>query len=206
MQTLSAIALIAALILASVLGVGMLIPQTRKIFHTGDLSGVSPEWIGFGLALNSAWLGYGFDNQLWGVIPVSVGALVLYIAMAYGVHHHTTGDLSRLLASTTGLLAALGLTAVLGGASALPIAIGLAYTVQFAPAAIEAVKSVRLTGIATSTWSMALAEAIIWAIYGAHVRDLALVIGGIGASLMATVILTQVLGLTSTSRAVVSNS
>ncbi len=81
---------------------------------------------------------------------------------------------------------------LVGGWTAAGVAIGLSYAVQFTPAAITAVRSAELDGIAASTWTMALVEAVVWLAYGLSVSDTALVLGGSGGTVMSVVILAAV--------------
>ena len=67
-----------AVVLATILGVGMLVPQARDLARNRDFRGVSAGWIGGGLAINSGWLVYALAAGLPGLLPVSLGALVLY--------------------------------------------------------------------------------------------------------------------------------
>lgn len=174
---------------ANVLGVGMLVPQTGRILRNRRLDGVSADWIGMGVAVNSGWLLYAWGAEVWGLIGVSLGALALYLAMAAGARR-----LDRLLfarARTTALvvLNVLGWAAAIGGVDALGLALAGLFTVQFAPAAWTAWTSDTVGGISPGTWLLGLAEAVIWAGYGLAIGDQALTLGGSGATAMSALIL-----------------
>ena len=176
--------------IATVLGVGMLIPQTLSMMRTRDLRGVSASWIGGGVAINSGWIVYALSAGLWGLLPVSIGSLVLYVAMAVVVARHGRSDFPRALI-TAGLVIALFVIAGLvgGGVSAFGLAIALTYAGQFSPAAWSALFSRDISGISAPTWIMGLTEAVIWAFYGASLGDSALLFGGAGASAMSALVL-----------------
>jgi hypothetical protein len=71
------------------------------------------------------------------------------------------------------------------------LAIGLAYAVQFSPAAVAAARSADLSGVSAPTWSMAWIEAVTWFAYGIAQADAALVVGGAGGALMASAVLVR---------------
>ncbi len=175
---------------ANVLGAGMIVPQVLKIQRSNDFAGVSGVWVGVGIGMNLWWVAYGVQAQLWGLVPVSVAAIVLYSIIGVQLSKLVGASGRRSLA-----LGAFGLGSVplpflvLFGWSAAGLVIGLCYGLQFAPAVLSALRSRQLGGISALTWSMALAEAIIWFIYGTSADDRALMVGGGGGALMALIIL-----------------
>ncbi|MEM7273690.1 MAG: hypothetical protein AAF547_11470 [Actinomycetota bacterium] len=189
------------LVVANVLGVGMIVPQVVRLAGARGSAGVSGAWVGVGLSLNAWWFGYGLSTSLWGLLPVATGAAALYGVMAV------------LLVRLTGIGA---LPAIAGGAAvpalaplpfllldgwpAAGLAIGGAYAIQFAPAAVAAVRSADVSGISPTTWFMALVEAAIWFGYGLVMADRALVVGGFGASVAALIILVRLGAVSGTGR------
>ena len=127
-----------AVVLANILGVGMLIPQTARILRRGDLDGVSPEWIGMGVAVNVGWLIYAWVAGVWGIFGVSVGGLALYLAMAAKTRRLDPGHFSRSATTALVVLNVLGWAAAVGQVTALGLTLAALFTVQFAPAAWSA--------------------------------------------------------------------
>jgi uncharacterized protein with PQ loop repeat len=181
-------ALLSALVLANVLGVGMLVPQAQRTWRTGTLDGVSATWIGGGVAINAGWLVYAVRQEVWGVLPVSAGSLILYAAIAAVARRIDPRGFERMLIAALAIASLLGWTTFRGGVEALGLGLAALYTVQFAPAALTAVTSRSLDGVAPSTWIMALIEAAIWWAYGAIISDAAVMLGGIGATAMSAVV------------------
>lgn len=182
-----------AIVIANVMGAGMVLAQVLRIRRTRSASGVSATWIGVGLALNSWWFAYGSAQGLWGLVPVSAGSFVFYTVMAIQLRRLTFGASDRPL--VVGLVATWLVPAgslVAGGWAGAGLAVGLAYGVQFSPAVLGAFRTADVRGISTATWAMAFIEAAIWIVYGAVVHDAAVLIGGIGGSLMAGAILIRV--------------
>ena len=178
-----------AVVLANILGVGMLIPQTARILRRGDLDGVSPEWIGMGVAVNVGWLIYAWVAGVWGIFGVSVGGLTLYLAMAAKTRRLDPGHFSRSATTALVVLNVLGWAAAVGQVTALGLTLAALFTVQFAPAARSAWASPTVSGISATTWILALGEAGIWAGYGIAIGDMALLLGGSGASMMSGLVL-----------------
>lgn len=180
------------LVIANVLGVGMIVPQVLRLRSHRSAAGVSCEWIGVGLAMNLWWIGYGVSQGLWGMVPVSVGGAVLYTVIAIQLSHLAGPLATRNVAR--GALAIASVPAgflVLSGWEAAGLAIGLIYGIQFAPATVAALRSSDLSGVSSSTWIMALGEAVIWVIYGWNQADLALIVGGLGGTIMSATTLVR---------------
>lgn len=178
------------LVVANVTGVGMVVPQVVHLWRSRTLDGVSAVWVGVGVAMNLWWIVYGLAVDLWGVLPVSMGAALLYGAMACLLLSIAGRSVVRPMAAglvTPALVPLIGLaTAGWQGAAML---IGLMYGGQFAPAAWTAVRSSSVAGVSSATWQMAWVEAVIWLFYGATTGDAALLVGGGGGVTMASVIL-----------------
>lgn len=187
------IVLVALLVVANVLGVGMIVPQVVRLRRQRTVDGVSAPWIGIGLALNLWWLAYALASGLWGLVPVSVGGAIVYglVAQAYG---RLVGGRTAIDGIAGGLVpvAAVPLPfLVVGGWTAAGLAIGSAYGLQFGPAAVSAVRAASVAGISPTTWIMAWGEAVIWLLYGLSTADAALMVGGGGAAVAATVIVAR---------------
>lgn len=189
---MSSIVLSVMLVVANVMGAGMIVPQVTRLHRRKTSDGVSAAWIGVGLAMNLWWVGYGLASELWGLIPVSVVAFVLYSVMAVqfarlnGVASLGRGALGAVAIGSIPLPAL-----IVSGWSTAGVVVGLVYAVQFAPAAFTAVRSDVLDGLSPVTWAMAGLEAAIWLAYGLHQGDAALMVGGGGGLVMSLLILAR---------------
>ncbi len=181
--------LLPLLIMANLFGVGMIVPQAIRLHRTRVADGVSATWVGLSLAMNLWWLGYGLQGRLWGLVPVSIGALVVYGIVAIQVLS-VIGPRARfpMVAGALGPSLVLLAAYAMAGWSTVGLTLGLAYGLQFAPAAVSATRAANTSGVSPTTWIMALTEAVIWVVYGLSVADQALIIGGAGGSLVASVI------------------
>ena len=182
------------LIVANVMGAGMIVPQMMRLHRQRVVDGVSGVWVGVGIAMNMWWVAYAVEGSLWGILPVSAVGICLYSVMAWQYVEIVAGP--SLPALAVGLLG-LGMIPlpflVLDGWRGAGLAIGLSYGLQFAPAAVSAIRSVHAAGISPMTWTMAWIEATIWFVYGIVINDLALLVGGGGGTLMASVVLRQLI-------------
>ena len=178
------------IVIATVLGAGMIVPQVLRLRRMRTLAGVSLLWIGLSAALNGWWIAYGIGAGRWGVVPVSVGGLLLYLWMA-GLAAQIAGPAAWRPMALGALVptAAAGAGLLVGGWSVAGLVIGLSYGIQFGPAVCSALRSDRLDGVSPTTWIMAWVEAAIWLLYGLDVGDLPLLVGGGGGAAMATIIL-----------------
>ncbi len=194
-------------LVANVLGAGMIVPQVHRLRRLRSSAGVSPTWIGVGLAMNVWWTVYGTAQSLWGMVPVSVVAAGLYALIAAELRRLDGSPSLRLvLRGAIGIAAVPLLFLIAGGWASAGLVIGLIYAVQFAPATVAAIRADDVSGVASATWVMALGEAVIWFVYGWSSGDLALTIGGAGGSLMSSLILLRVAHLTRRTPVVAANA
>lgn len=178
------------LIVANVMGAGMIVPQVIRLRRHRIIDGVSEAWVGVGLALNLWWVTYAIEERLWGILPVSIVGFSLYALIGRQIIDIVGPSARRSMAIgaiAPGLLPLLFL--LFGGWTAAGLAIGVSYGLQFAPAAFSALRSEEVGGISPVTWGMAGIEAAIWVVYGLVIGDPALIVGGGGGLAMATAIM-----------------
>ncbi len=191
------LALTLLLVVANVLGAGMIVPQAVRLHRRGQTDGLSGVWVGVGIALNLWWTAYALHGQLWGLLPVSTVAASLYLTIAFQYRHIAGPSAGRpLLIGFAGSAAVPLVGLAVGGWQGAGLAIGLSYGLQFLPAAAAAIRANHVGGISPATWTMAAIEAVIWLVYGATTQDPALIVGGFGGTVMAMVILVRVAQLT----------
>ena len=175
------------LVVANVVGSTMAFPQALRLVRTRNTEGISGAWVGISVSMNVWWLTYGLANELWGLVPVSAIAVVLYTTIAAAYVRIVGVGASRQLAFGSLVL---GMTPLpfllLGGWQLAGIAIGLCYGLQLVPAVLAAYRNSDLSGVAPLTWIMAWIESVIWLAYGASVIDGALLVGGVTGTLMAS--------------------
>lgn len=178
------------LAVANVMGAGMIVPQMMRLRRRRVVDGVSGVWVGVGIAMNMWWVAYAIEGTLWGILPVSAAGVFLYSVMAREYVEIVGGrSLPALAVGSLGLGMIPLPFLVLSGWGLAGLAIGFSYGVQFAPAAISAVRARQTAGISPTTWIMAWIEAAIWFTYGFAIDDLALLVGGGGGTLMASIVL-----------------
>jgi uncharacterized protein with PQ loop repeat len=189
---MTAVLVTTMLVVANVMGAGMAYPQAARLVRRRSTAGVSGVWAGVSLSMNLWWLVYGVSQGLWGLVPVSAIAAVLYAVII--VAYVRAAGRSTITGVAVGLFV-LGMVPlpvlVAGGWRAAGLAIGLCYGMQLVPAVVAACRSRELDGLAPSTWIMAWIEAVIWLGYGLLVLDPALLAGGACGTVMAAVILVR---------------
>lgn len=188
------IILSSVVVLANVTGAGMVVPQVLRLRRGQRVDGVSPIWVGVGMAANVWWVAYGVHEHVWGLVPVTAIGAVLYSVIA--VQFSRIAGPSAVPRFALGALAATVLPAAAlmrYGMPAAGVVLGFSYAAQFAPAAWAALRAPSVAGVAPATWALAWVEAVAWFVYGSAIADAALVIGGLGGALMSSVILTSLL-------------
>lgn len=190
------IALWVALVVANVTGVGMVLPQVRRLYVRRRTDGVSAAWLGLGLAVNGWWVAYALNASLWGLIPVSAGSGLLYLASGVLVRMIDGVSANRSLAlGFVGLSAGPVIGYLIGGWEAVGFVLGLVYCVQFSPAVWSVYVSPEIGAVSPATWFMAAIESVIWLVYGLNVGDVPLSIGGGGGLVLSCAIILRILAV-----------
>lgn len=180
------------IVVANILGAGMILPQVLRVHQTRSTAGVSLSGTGVGIVMNLWWIVYGLEANIPGMIPVSVAGALLYTTIAVQSLRLIGIGAVRSIAKGILTYGAVPLAPYLfTDIRTLGLVIGLMYTVQFAPAALAAIATPNPVGVSMLTWTMALFEAVIWLAYGIITSDVALTVGGVGGSIMASVIIVQ---------------
>ena len=162
-----------AVIVASILAVGSLVPQAVRLLRTRDVAGVSVLWTALGTVTNLAWFAYALARGLWAGVPATLATACFYgflfvMLVRFG---------GRAGAAVLGGLAwAVFLTAItlIGGWSALGAVLGISYAVQVAPSLWTAWRTYAPTGIAPGTWLLVFVQVILWGYYGVEEQDWAI--------------------------------
>lgn len=179
-------------VVATVLGSWMALPQARQIARTRRVDGVSSAWIGVSLAINAWWLTYGLVMRVWALVPVSTISLLLYGVMAWCfVASVGRSGLRGLAAGAFGLGMVPLPFLLVGGWELAGVAVGLSYGVQLMPAVVASLRTRILGGVSSATWLIAFVEAALWLAYGVAVRDAALTLAGAVGMAMAAVIIAR---------------
>ncbi len=177
-------------VVATVLGSGMALPQARRIVRTRRVDGVSATWIGVSVAINGWWFAYALATSLWALIAVSVASLALYSVMAVGfVASVGRRGLVGLAAGAFGLGMIPLPFLVFGGWGMAGVVIGLCYGIQLLPAVVAVCRTSVLAGVSAATWSIGWVESLIWLLYGWAIGDPALLLAGAVGVVMSSVIL-----------------
>ena len=157
-------------VLASVLGAVMAVPQALRLVRYRRVEGVSTAWAAMSTTLNAWWVVYGVGSGSWGIVPVSavsVGAYLVILASLVRFSNVPNGTTIRKF-----LVAAIGVGLIpvpvllLGGWAATGVVLGALYGIQLAPAVVAVYRTEDVSGVSAATWSIAWAEALLWGFYG----------------------------------------
>ena len=156
-------------LVASTVFLVRLLPQPIRLARSGVATGVSAA-----AALNAvvsavAWIAYGTVRGFPVVWGVSVLALLPCTWQALLLRRHVT---RRDLISVAAFVAALLAAAALG---VLGMALAGSVLVTTGPQVRRVLREHDLSGIAPTTWWVAIVDAVTWGVYGWAVRDDALI-------------------------------
>lgn len=184
--------IITLVVIANVLGSAMAYPQAAKMLRTGNAEGVSAVWAGVSVSMNLWWLMYGLANRLWGLVPTSAIAAVLYGIIVVQFARSVGRGAVRGLAVGALLFGMAPMPVlVVAGWQAAGVTIGLCYGMQLMPAVVAAWRTRELSGVASGTWFLAWFEGLVWGIYGIYVLDGALMVGGVSGVALSTLMIVR---------------
>jgi uncharacterized protein with PQ loop repeat len=182
-------------VVASAVFVVRLLPQPVRLARTGVPDGVSPL-MALNVALTEpAWLIYGLSAGLVPVWAVSLTALPLAVWTVVLLRRR----ISRLDLLGAGVWLAMLLLA--WGVGIVGVMLTVSVVVNCAPQVWTALRSSDLEGVASTTWQLAIVDALCWGAYGLAVGDVALV--GYTAVLLTSAVIILV-RIAQTRRAVLS--
>jgi uncharacterized protein with PQ loop repeat len=173
-------------IVAPVVYLVRLLPQPLRLYRTGVAAGVSPLSAMNGVIGDVGWLAYGLSAGLPAVWVVSSLALVPAIWTAALLRREVT----RLdLAGAAAWAVVLVVSAAFG---VVGVSLAAGVVVSQGPQVLEALRDDDLSGIAPSTWWVAVLDAGTWGAYGVAVGDAALMGYGVVLSAAAAVVLARI--------------
>ena len=68
-----------AVIVATILAVGSLVPQAVRLLRTRDIVGVSVLWTVLGVVTNLAWFAYALARELWAGAPATLATACMRV-------------------------------------------------------------------------------------------------------------------------------
>ncbi len=193
-MTMSTEMLTAAVIAANVLGGAMALPQALKLLRSRQVRGVSTAWAAISATVNGWWVAYGFGVGDVGIVPVSAVSVIAYLTIAVALVRFGPTSAGRVVGTMTVVTLAIGTVPLvvlgLGGWAAAGITLGALYGIQLSPAVVTVYRSHDVSGVSAATWTMALAEAVLWGVYGFAHRDPGLIaLAATGSTMSALVLL-----------------
>jgi uncharacterized protein with PQ loop repeat len=182
-------------IAANVLGAAMALPQAAKLLESRRVEGISPVWAGVSATVNACWAIYGLGTGDLGIVPVSSVSVMAYLAIVVGLFRFGRAPALPLALRLVGSSAAVAVVPiaayVLGGWPTAGIALGALYGVQLSPAVVAVYRATDVSGVSAATWAIALAEALLWGVYGFVRLDAGLLTLAATGTLMSTLVLAR---------------
>jgi uncharacterized protein with PQ loop repeat len=175
--------------IGTVLFLVRLLPQPLHLWRHRRDEGVSAQALTNNLVSDAFWLPYGLVAGLPPVWFASVVAVPLDLLTIVLVRRRVTPGV---VATGTAWAAALAGAWMLGGAAGLGVALAASVVVNHGPQVLAALRSDDLSGLHPATWWFSLAEALLWGVYGAALRDPALIAYSAVLASAATVILVRI--------------
>ena len=195
LRTMQTALLTLVIVAANLLGGFMAVPQARHVLRSRNTSGVSLVWAAMSATVNAWWLAYGVAIGNLAILPVSVVSVTVYLVIAWSVVRMSAQPSGRRVAAALGAAAAVSIVplaaVVIVGWLTAGVVLGALYGVQLAPAVISAYRSTDVSGVSGTPWTIALAAAALWGVYGVAGRDAGIVTLSATGVLMSTLVLVR---------------
>ncbi len=179
-----------AVIAATITTLVYLIPQIVKLVRTGDSAGVSATWPSIGVVANIGWTVYVVYRGLWASVAAPVGTVAGYAIILWALRR-AGRPLTASLARGALFAVILVATTMIGGWTALGVALGLSFAVSLSPSLWTAYRTPRPTGISPGTWALGIVEAALWGFYGWHHADAGIITFSVVATAGAVAMLAR---------------
>jgi uncharacterized protein with PQ loop repeat len=176
-----------AVIVASILAVGSLVPQALRLLRTRDVAGVSVLWTALGTVTNLAWFAYALARELRAGVPATLATAGFYAFLFVTLARFGAPVRAAVLGGLAWAAFLTGITFI-GGWSGLGAVLGASYAIQVAPSLWTAWRVYAPTGIAPGTWVLLFIQVNLWGYYGVAEQDWAIkgfaITGIVSSSLM----------------------
>ena len=148
---------------ASVLGVGLIAPQTSRILRTRNAAGVSVAGLVCSCISYIGWISFALHLL---DIPMLVSLLLPFIleAITLGLAIRWGGELHGL--STCWIWLTALLVASMIGWSALGTLLAISIVWGYGPAVVEAWRAADVSGVSVVAWRVRVIDGLAWASYG----------------------------------------
>lgn len=177
---------VAFMSVASVLGVGLIAPQTWSIVRTHNAAGVSVTGLVCSCISYAGWIAFALHLADVAMLvsllfPFVLEAITLGLAIKW--YGETTGIGSAVVWLTALLVAGLVGWSALGGLLALSIVWG------YGPAVVEAWRAADVSGVSVLAWRMRAIDGLVWAAYGIGAAQIESLAYGTAAATLAAAVL-----------------
>jgi len=171
---------LAAAVIATVLAAIGGLPQIRRIVRTGDVRGVSFSMVTLNAASEAGWFTHFAGRGQWAAVPASFVIIGTYGALAVALGRAGVGARRPVSAGACWAAVLIGSRFAVGPGVLATLLAGTK-VVQVTPQVWTAWRTARPTGVSPTMWTIAVVEAVLWAVYGVACRDVALVtLGAVG--------------------------
>ncbi len=182
---------------ATALGGAMAVPQAWKITRSRSTRGVSGAWSAISAALNAWWAAYAIGTGDWAIFPVAAISVIAYLVIASALVRYDDARPAATIRTMLTASFAIGtvplIAVAVGGWVVAGVVLGALYGVQLSPAVVAVYRAADVSGVSTATWVLALAEAVLWGVYGIARIDLGIVALAVTGSAASILVLARLL-------------
>ena len=164
------------------------IPQTIRMIRVDSTAGVSPVWAMLGAVSTGVWTYYTAARGLWWATVADGLACLSYLSSVHVLARH---GITPRLAAGSAWLGVFVIGYLFAGLDGVGAVLAFAFVVQVAPSIWTTYRQSNLLGSSILTWSLTLAEGVLWFSYGWIEDDAAVTIFGLLALLAGTLMVAR---------------
>jgi uncharacterized protein with PQ loop repeat len=164
-------------VIGTTLGLVRALPQLVRLLRARDAHGVSVDTAGTSSVVSTAWAAYGVLTRQGAVIAASGASAVMFALVTAAALRY--GRTVRELRATPAWLLVLAVAGLAAGERGLGVLLPASVLVANTPQLLVAWREPDLSGLSPGTWTLSVAEAVVWGGYGVLAGDRSIMVYGV---------------------------
>ena len=163
--------------LGTLVGLVRALPQLVRLVRTRDAHGVSIDSTAASAAISFGWATYGlWTDQLPVTLATTSSGLVFVLITLLAIRH---GRRPTELKAASVWVVVLIVTGWLGGSAGLGVLLPVSVLVGNLPQVVTTYRERDLSGLSASTWTLSVADGLVWGGYSLITGDIAIGVFGV---------------------------
>ncbi len=175
-------------VIATVVTFVQILPQITRLLRIGRTEGISPAWAAIGTTVNASWIAYVVAEELWVTIPAVIAGAASYGIVLLLLYRNNARIRAGVMLSAL-VLGVCVIVQLVAGWTVLGTVLGLSNGLYLGPSVVVAWRTHTPVGVSPLSWTLVALEGIFWGLFGVLVEAGPVVVYGVTATLLATLVL-----------------